>query len=155
MNKNIALKKLPKGSLIEAFSNVFASLSLVKKYRLYAYFIIPFLLNIAILSSIVYFSFYALKPLIDSQITGSGFIFSALRFIIAPVLLIIEIIIAVLIYSIVGGIIIAPFNDFLSKKIEINAFGENFDEKFSFKLIITDILRVAANLPRKCVWHTQ
>jgi len=139
-------KNLSKGSFFEAFLSVFTSLSLVKKHRLYAYFIIPFLLNIVILSSIFYFSFHTLKPLIDNLITGSGFIFDMLRFIITPLLLIIQLIITIFIYSIIGSIITAPFNDFLSKKIEITAFGENFDEKFSLKVLITDILRVVANL---------
>ena len=146
MNKNTVSKNFPKGSFGEAFLNVFASLSLVKQHRLYAYFIIPFFLNIIILSSIFYLSFHTLKPLIDGLITGSGFFFDALRIITTPLLIIVQVIITIFIYSIVGNIITAPFNDFLSKKIEIKAFGENFDEKFSLKALITDILRVVGNL---------
>ena len=146
MNKNTVSKNFRKGSFGEAFRSVFSSLSLVKQHRLYAYFIIPFFLNIIILSSIFYLSFHTLKPLIYDLITGSGFIFDALRTIITPLLIIIQVIITIFIYSIVGNIITAPFNDFLSRKIEIKIFGENFDEKFSFKTLITDILRVAGNL---------
>jgi len=146
MDKNIVPKNLHKGSFAKAFLNVFSSLSLVKQHRLYAYFIIPFFLNIVILSSIFYFSFHTLKPLINNQITGAGFIFDTLRFIIAPLLLVLLLIITVLIYSIIGGIITAPFNDFLSQKIETTVFGEKFDEKLSLKSSIENIVRVTANL---------
>ena len=146
MNENSTPKIISNGSFVEAFSSVFTSLSLVKQYKLYAYFIIPFLINIVVLSLIFYFSFTTLKPMIQNLITGSGIVYDILRFIITPLLLIIQIIITIFIYSIIGNIVTAPFNDFLSQKVEIKAFGEKFDEEFSLKLIIGDIIRVAANL---------
>ena len=146
MNENTTPKILPKGSFVGAFLSVFSSLSLVKRYKLYAYFFIPFLLNIVILSLIFYFSFTTLKPLIQNLITGNGILFDMLRFIITPLLVIIQTIITILIYSIVGNIVTAPFNDFLSQKVEIKAFGEKFDEKLTLKSMIADIIRVVANL---------
>jgi len=146
MNEKTASNILPRGSFVDAFLNVFSSLSLVKRYKLYVYFIIPFFINIAILSSIFYFSFHTLKPLIDSQITGTGFFFNMLRFVLTPLLLIIQTIITVLIYSIIGNIVIAPFNDFISQKIELKVFGENFDEKLSLKFVTSNIIRAVVNL---------
>ncbi|MCL1911697.1 MAG: EI24 domain-containing protein, partial [Leptospirales bacterium] len=146
MNENTMPENLSKGSFVGAFLSVFSSLSLVKQYKLYVYFIIPFLLNIVILSSIFYFSFTTFKPLIESLITGSGIIFDMLRFIINPLLLIIQAIITIFVYSIIGNIVTAPFNDFLSQKVEVKAFGENFDEKLTLKSIIANIIYVAGNL---------
>ena len=154
MNKNIVPKILSKGSFAEAFASVFSSLSLVKQQRLYAYFIIPFLLNIVVLSLIVYFSITTLNPLIQKLIPDTNadtffmlrFLMELLHFVIMPLLFIILAIITIFIYSIVGNIVTAPFNDFLSQKVEIKAFGENFDEAFSLKLIIGDIIRVAATI---------
>ncbi|MDR3238195.1 MAG: EI24 domain-containing protein [Spirochaetia bacterium] len=139
-------KNTSKGSFAEAFASVFSSLSIVRKHNLYGYFIIPFLLNIIILSAIFYFSFVTLRPLIYGNIPESGWLFTAIRFIITPLLLIVQAVITILIYSIVGTIITAPFNDFLSQKVEVKAFGEDFDEKLTLASIVADIVRAIGNV---------
>lgn len=135
-----------RGSFLQAFKAVFSSMKMVKQYKLYGYFIIPFLLNIIILSAIFYFSYINLTPLLEGLVTGDGIVFDALRFIIKPLIIIIQLILTILIYSIVGTIITSPFNDILSEKLEEKISGQKFNEKFSLSAALSDIARVIRNI---------
>ena len=151
MGKNsiIMQGKKTTSSFVQGFLEVFTSLKLVGANKgLTAYFIVPFILNIIVLSSIFYFSYTTLEPRLSAAITGSGWIFEFLKFIIAPLILIVLAIITVLIYSIIGNIITSPFNDFLSLKVETIQTGEKFDEPFSLSAAIDDIVRVTGNILR-------
>ena len=154
MSGNVIFKENAKiaGSFIHGFFsifNVFKRLSGKKGYK--KYFIIPFMLNVIILGSIVYFSFTTLDPIISDLLKGDSTIFSVLRAILRPLLFIILTFISIFLYSIAGNIIIAPFNDLLSEKVESLISGEKFDEKFSVSLFIQDIIRIVGNIIRLLV----
>ena len=145
--QQVLIRKIEnKGSFVRAFKEVFASLKSVKEYRLYGYFIIPFLLNIIILSFMIYFSYNNILPLSTHAITGEGIFFDILRRLLAPLILIALSIVTIFIYSIIGTIITAPFNDILSEKLEEKLTGEKFNEKFSFSAFFEDIFRVLKNI---------
>lgn len=135
------------GSFANGFTTVFSSLRLLSKHKgLILYFIVPFILNVAILSGIYYASYSFIKPWLYDLIEGGGWLFSFLRIVLAPALLIILAVITSLLYSIVGNIVTAPFNDFLSYSIEVREANINFDEPFSLKVIIADIVRMTLNI---------
>lgn len=137
------------GSFVQGFYsvfNVFKRLSGKKGYK--KYFILPFMLNVIVLGSIVYFSFTTLDPIISDLLKGDSTIFSILRVIIRPFLFLILAFISIFLYSIIGNIITAPFNDLLSEKVENLISGETFDEKFSISLIIQDMIRIVSNIIR-------
>ncbi len=135
------------GSFANGFTSIFSSLNLLSKHRgLILYFIVPFILNIIILSGLYYVSYIFIKPWLYGFIDGSGWIFSFIRAVLAPLLMIVLAIITVLLYSIVGNIVTAPFNDFLSYSIEVREANIKFDEPFSFKVLIADIVRMTLNI---------
>ena len=119
------------GSFYDGFISYFTAIKVVTTGSGYLkYFVVPFFLNLLILTSIVYYSFSVFHPWVMSFIQGDAWFFTFLRLLLAPILIFVTVIIAMLIYSIVGSIICAPFNDFLSLKVEREIGDESFDEKF-------------------------
>jgi len=135
-----------RSSLPAGFFNTFRSFSLAGKNRgLLLYFLIPFILNIAVLSGIFYFSYTSLIPFAHSFLAGDQWYMDFLRLLLSPVLFILLSIFTILIYSIAGGIITAPFLDLLSLKTERIIGSRYSDEKFSIKEFLSDIFRALTN----------
>jgi len=143
------IKKLKvKASMFSGLGNTFRSLGLTMKNKgLLMYFVIPFLLNIVILSGIFYFAYYSLVPAAESFLAGNQWYMQFIRFLVSPVLLILLSIFTIFIYSIMGGIITAPFLDLLSSETE-KVLGIKNDESFSMKEMISDIIRALMNTIR-------
>jgi CysZ protein len=137
-----------KSSMISGFSNTFSAFGLIMKNKsLIPYFVIPFILNIIILSVIFYFAYTSLLPMAETFLAGNQWYMQIIRFLVSPVLLILLSIFTVFIYSIMGGIITAPFLDLLSSETE-KVLGVKNDENFSLKQLISDILRALMNTLR-------
>lgn len=149
-SEKILFEKVETGSsLITGFSNTFRSVSLAWSSKgMLIYFVIPFILNIAILSGIFYYSYTSLVPSIRSVLSGGQWYIQFIRFLVSPVLFVMLSVFTVIIYSIAGGIITAPFLDLLSSKTEKVLGSGNPDENFSLKTIIYDILRASVNSVR-------
>lgn len=133
---------------VNGFTGPFAAWGFVREHEgLKRYFIIPFLINIVLLSAIVYLSFILVYPLLQGFIPqGDAWYLQALKWIITPLLLIILAVVIVLLYSISGSIITAPFNDPLSAKVEKLLTQVDSEEKFTVKLFLADIVRMALNV---------
>ena len=91
-------------SLYRGFINSFRTFSLLRENRsMLIYFIVPFILNILILSGIFYYSYTTLIPLLQSFLSGDAWYMQFLSILISPVLFILFSIFTILIYSIAGG----------------------------------------------------
>ena len=135
-------------SIFTGFTNTFRSPGLViGNKNLLLYFVIPFILNIIILSGILYFAYTSLMPMTESFLAGNQWYMQFIRFVVSPVLLILLSIFTVFIYSIMGGIITAPFLDLLSSETE-KVLGVKNDEKLSMKELLSDIFRALVNTIR-------
>jgi len=135
------------GSFLHGFWFIFSSFKIIKENKgLITYFIVPFLLNIFILSGVFYFSYTVIEPEISGAITGSEWYMDVLRFVVAPIVMLVLGLITILIYSILGNIITAPFNDFLSMKVEQKLTDAKFDEPFTIQGLVADITRMASNI---------
>lgn len=135
------------GSFARGFTSTFTSLNLLTKHKgLIGYFIVPFLINIIVLGALFYFSYYNIKPWLYGMLEGSGWFYDLLRMVLAPLLFMVLGIITVLLYSITGSIITAPFNDYLSYSVEVREAGLTFDEPFSVKVLVADIVRITLNI---------
>ncbi len=110
------------------------------------YFAVPFLLNLIILSAIVFFTYTMVYDPLLSLVTGNAWYNRVLEFVLAPLLVVLLGLIIVLLYSIIGSVITAPFNDFLSQKVEETMTGAKFDEELSFSSVVKDMLRVIKNV---------
>ncbi len=142
-------KKKSKGrdSAVKGFTSVFMSIRLVKENKsLIKYFIIPFLINIVVLTSIFYLSYTHLEPWLTGMFAGDAWYLKFLRFIAGPVIFAMLALITILLYSVVGSIITAPFNDILSLKAEEIIWGADFSEDFSLPAFLSDMKRIAMNI---------
>lgn len=137
----------PRASVVGAFISPFKAVTRVKEYPvLRKYFIIPFILNVVVLSGIFYFSYTTLSPWLSGFLQGDAWYIAAARYVLEPLLVIILAITTALLYSILGNIITAPFNDFLSESVEKNIYKENLDERFLLGVLVKDILRSIKNV---------
>lgn len=153
MENNAKLTLVKKGNRENAqlfFSSVGYSLKAikhaVKMKGVKKYFIIPFLLNIILLGFILYFSFTATYPWLKGLIgDGTSWYLTFFRYALIPLLVILFGILTILVYSILGSIITAPFNDPLSARVEKELAGPVNDGKFSFVGFMGDIYRSIKN----------
>jgi CysZ protein len=133
-------------SLYRGFINSFRTFSLLRENRsMLIYFVVPFILNILILSGIFYYSYTTLIPMLQSFLSGDAWYMQFLRILVSPVLFILFSIFTILIYSIAGGIITAPFLDLLSFKTERVLGNKSPEESVSIGEMVSDILRALSN----------
>lgn len=135
-----------RSSFSAGFLNTFRSFPLAWNNKgMLLYFAVPFILNIAILTVTFYYSYTSLVPLIQSFISGDQWYMHFIRILVSPVIFVMISIFTVMIYSIAGGIVTAPFLDLLSSKTEKILGIDNADEAFSLKTVISDVLRALFN----------
>ncbi len=133
-------------SFFAAFREVFGAAFFVKKNSgLLKYFAIPFLLNILVLSSVFYFSYTTAVPMLEGLLAGDAWYMRMLTMMVAPVIIILLAFIIMILYSIAGGIITAPFLDLLSEKTERCAGISREDTGFSLSELLRDVYRALMN----------
>ena len=119
----------------------------IKGKGLKKYFIIPFFLNLILLTLIYYISYLFIYPEIASLLPhGAEWYLKIVRWFISPLIIILLALICVLIYSITGTIITALFNDLLSSRVESLLTGLVLEEKFSISILVKDIARITQNI---------
>lgn len=140
-------RKAGTGGFVKGYLSPFAAFSVIKKNKgLIKYFIIPFILNIIVLSAIFYFSYTRVYGYVSSLLSGNAWYITVIRFVLMPGLFIILGTLTILVYSIMGCIVTAPFNDILSQKVEHAITGGLSDEKFRLIQLLRDITRTLMNV---------
>ncbi len=124
----------------------FSAFSFIRQRKGYVkFFIIPFLINIVLLSALVYIAFTELFPYIKTVLPeGSEWYIVILRSVTGSLLFAVTIIATVFLYSITGMIINMLFLDPLSAKVEKDLLT-NEPEKLTFRQIISDTLTALTN----------
>jgi CysZ protein len=140
-------EKHRRGSFFRGFLSFFRALPFIAHHSGFVkYFIIPFLLNIVVLVAVFVASYTFFDAWFSNLLAGTAWYMALLRALLKPVLFMMLAIVSVLVYSITGCIVTAPFNDFLSLKVETAITGENFDERFRLTTLLKDVLRIGAGL---------
>lgn len=140
------------GSFTGGFLAMFRSMKTVSENRgLMRYFIIPFLLNIVILTGVVFISYTFLYSWISGFMTGDSFFIRALGFMVRLVLILGLVLLTTIIYSTVGSVVIAPFNDVISLRVEEKITGADFREDFSLPAFLADMGRILSNIVKLLV----
>lgn len=133
-------------SFFAAFKSVFSSAGFVSGNKgLLKYFILPFILNIILLSSIFYFSYSSAVPVLKNLLTGDAWYLRMLSMMVAPVIIVLLAFGTVIIYSAAGGIAAAPFLDLLSENVERRAGIPESGDGFSMLNLLKDIYRALMN----------
>ncbi|MDY6933358.1 MAG: EI24 domain-containing protein [Spirochaetota bacterium] len=138
----------PAETLVKGIASFFRALQMTRDQKgLKKYFIIPFILNLALLSTIIYFSYIFIYPeILNILPQGDIWYLEIIRWLISPIIFLILAFIIVFIYSITGSIITAPFNDPLSSKVEALMTMTTFKEKNTLSKLFSDIVRTVKNI---------
>ncbi len=141
------------GSFMQGLMSNMDAFNLLSKHKgLSIYYILPFLLNIVILTGLILLTYNIIEPRLTglfgwkTDILILSWLLKGISFILKPVLFMVISIIFMLCYTIIGSIITSPFTDYLALKVEEQVYGLNFDEPFSMGMIIKDIVRVIKNI---------
>ena len=135
-----------KSTFLEGFGASFASFRLIGKNKSILFFyIIPFLLNIIILSLLVYLAFSNIAPFLRNYLTGDAWYIRLLNTLIAPILLMLLFFITVIVYGFLGNILCSPFLNTLSQKTQEIISGKKYHESFSFKGFLQNFTRTFKN----------
>jgi CysZ protein len=139
-------KHTKEDSFFAAFKRVFSSANFVTGNKgLLKYFVLPFLINIIILSSVFYFSYSSAVPVLKNLLAGDAWYLKMLSMMVAPVIIVLLTLGTVILYSAVGGIAAAPFLDLLSENVERRAGVPESSEGFSMLNLLKDIYRALMN----------
>jgi CysZ protein len=136
-----------KSSLLEGFKASLGSFKIIGKNKSILFFyIIPFLLNIILLSVLMYLAFVNIAPWLKGYLTGDAWYIKLLSVLITPILLLLLFFFTTIIYGFIGNILCSPFLDILSQKTQKAISDRIDDEPFSFKRFLGDIVRTIKNL---------
>ena len=133
-------------SFTRGFGGFFSSLKMLSRYPGMAwYFLIPFILNILVLSLVFWVSYTWLAPWVMGLVPEGGWLLSLLRLILKPLLFVILLVLTVSLYQACGCLLTGVFCDFLSEKVEQRLTGIIREEPFSLFVMIKDAGRILFN----------
>ena len=138
-------------ALFKSFGLVNENTSLIK------FFVIPFVLNLIILTTLIIYTSSnansALDGLLKNLLTGDAWYYILIKpfllfakFFIIIILYLVLLLIMIFLYSILGGIVTAPFNDIISQRVEVIKGIKQEEEKFSVPAAIADVILVIKNI---------
>lgn len=141
------------GGISAGLKAVYSAFGWIKRHKkLRRYFILPAILSLVLLAGAVTGFYILLLPLLDrlpqSDHAVWGRILELLRPVLAAAVFSLLVLLALLAYSSLGSVIIAPFNDLLSEQVEKIRHADDFDAAFSLRRLAGDLSRVAANVAR-------
>ncbi len=136
---------------IHGFFYPFRGLTFLFRHpRLFSCIAIPLTVNTLLYGLFVWFTASRLKGWINYFLpAGDAWYWTVLFYFTAIVVGLLVILIVVYTFTIVGSILLSPFNDFLSEKVEFIHTGTGRDEPFRLMAVMKDSLRaVKAELGR-------
>ena len=123
-----------KSNFLRGFWISFASFGLMRKNKSILFFyIVPFLLNIILLSGVIYLAFINIAPLLKGFLDGETWYLRVLNTLITPVIFLFLLYIATVVYGFIGNILCSSFLDKLSQKTQEIVSGNKIDKSFSLK----------------------
>jgi CysZ protein len=130
-----------KSAFLKGFWVSFASFGLMGKNKsILLFYIVPFLLNIFLLSAFIYLAFTNIAPLLRDVLSGNeeyhrilNALLAVLNFLITPILLLFLLYLATVAYGFIGNILCSSFLDKLSQKTQETVSGRKIDTPFSLK----------------------
>lgn len=133
---------------IQGVSAPFGAMGFVRRNRgLAVYFIVPFFINLLLLSALIYFSITCIYPLLMQFMPqGGAWYHTVVRWVVTPLFGMLLALISIVLYSVTGGIVTAPFNDPLAGRVEAIITGRSFEEKFTVSGMVRDLVRVFSSV---------
>jgi len=148
---NISLKKNPASNFSRGFIYPFRAAGFIKGHpRLLKFIIIPFLINVVILSLAVYWGLSFFNSVAVNYIPqGEAWYWAVLSYFLWILAVLITMVLVFFGFTVTGAVIASPFNDLLSEKTEEILTGTPNDEPFVFKVFIRDAMHTVLDESKK------
>jgi CysZ protein len=149
----LTLKKNPVSNFSGGFLYPFRAVKFIKDHpELYKFIIIPFFINVVVLSAAVYLGLYFFNSIVIHYIPqGDAWYWVILSYFLWTVAVLVTIVLVFFGFAVTGAIIASPFNDILSEKTEELLTGIPNDEPFVFKIFLNDALRTVKDESKKII----
>ena len=149
----LSLKKNPASNFSRGFLYPFRAGKFIKSHPvLLKYIIIPFFINVVVLSGAIYWGFSFFNSVVVNYIPqGEAWYWIILSYFIWTAAVLITMVLVFFGFTVTGAIIASPFNDILSEKTEELLTGIPNDEPFVFKVFLKDAMHTMTDESKKII----
>ena len=153
MPVTLNLKKNPASNFSRGFLYPFRAGKFIKGHpALLKYIIIPFFINVMVLSGAIYWGFAFFNSIVVHYIPqGETWYWVILSYFIWAAAILITMVLVFFGFTVTGAIIASPFNDILSEKTEELLSGIPNDEPFVFKIFLKDAMHTVTDESKKII----
>lgn len=148
-----SLKNNPVSNFSRGFFYPFRAAKFIKSHPvLYKYIVVPFLINVVILSAAVYWGLYFYNSFIIHYIPqGDAWYWVILSYFLWTMAVLMTMVLVFFAFTVTGAIIASPFNDILSEKTEEILTGIPNEEPFVFTIFLKDALQTVKDESKKII----
>jgi CysZ protein len=150
----LSLKKNPVSSFSQGFLYPFRAGKFIKGHpALLKYIIVPFLINIVVLSLAVYWGLSFFNSVVVHYIPqGDAWYWVILSYFVWTVATLVTMVLVFFAFTVTGAIICSPFNDLLSEKTEELLTETHNDEPFVFRIFLKDAMHTVMDESKKIIF---
>jgi CysZ protein len=150
---SLGIKNNPVSNFSSGFLYPFRAINFIRNHPpLFKFIIIPFLINVVLLSAAVYWGLNFFNSIVVNYIPqGEAWYWLILTYFLWTVAVLLTMILVFFCFTVTGSIIASPFNDLLSEKTEELLTGVPNDEPFIFKIFLKDALRTIMDESKKII----
>ena len=150
---HLSLKNNPVGSFSLGFLYPFRAGKFIKSHPvLLKYIIVPFLINVVVLSIAVYWGLSFFNSTVVHYIPqGDAWYWVILSYFLWTVAILITMVLVFFGFTVTGALISSPFNDILSEKTEELLTGIPNEEVFVFKVFLKDAMHTVMDESKKII----
>ena len=149
----IDIKNNPVSNFSRGFFYPFRAAKFIKNHPpLLKYIIIPFLINVILLSLAVYWGFYFFNEIVVNYIPqGDAWYWLILGYFLWTVAILVTMVLVFFCFTVSGSLIASPFNDLLSEKTEELLTGILNEEPFIINVFLKDGLQTMMDESKKII----
>ncbi len=149
----LSLKKNPVSNFSSGFLYPFRAGTFIKGHPvLLRYIIVPFIINVVVLSGAIYWGLSFFNSIAVHYIPqGDAWYWVILSYFVWTAAILVTMVLVFFGFTVTGAIIAAPFNDILSEKTEELLTGIPNDEPFIFKVFLKDAMHTVMNESKKII----
>jgi CysZ protein len=145
------LKNNPVANFSRGFLYPFRAGKFIKGHPvLLKYILVPFLINVVVLSIAVYWGLSFFNSIVVHYIPqGDAWYWVILSYFIWTLAILMTMVLVFFVFTVTGAVIASPFNDILSEKTEELLTGIPNEEPFIFKVFLKDALHMVMDESKK------
>jgi len=149
----IDIKNNPPGNFSKGFLYPFRAVKFIKKHPpLLKYIIIPFIINVILLSAAVYWGLSFFDSIVVHYIPqGEAWYWLILKYFLWTLAVLVTMVLVFFCFAISGSLIASPFNDLLSEKTEELLTGILNEEPFIMKVFLKDAIQTIMDESKKII----